>query len=33
MRALVRETKHTAGVYAQVIEPGEARVGDPIELV
>ena len=33
MRALVRETKHTAGVYAQVIEPGEARVGDPIELL
>lgn len=33
MRTLVRETKHVAGVYAQVIEPGEVRVGDAIEVV
>lgn len=33
MRVLVRETKHTAGVYAAVVEPGEAREGDPIELL
>lgn len=33
MRTLVRETKHTAGVYANVVEPGEARVGDRVELL
>ena len=32
MRVLVRETKHNAGIYAAVIEPGEASEGDPIEL-
>ncbi len=33
MRVLVRETRHTAGIYAAVVEPGEAREGDPIEWV
>jgi len=33
MRTLVRETKHTAGIYASVVEPGEARVGDRLELL
>jgi uncharacterized protein YcbX len=30
LRTLVRETKHTAGVYARVVEEGEVRVGDGI---
>jgi hypothetical protein len=30
MRTLVRETKHTAGVYARVVEEGEVRVGDAV---
>ena len=33
MRVLVRETRHNAGVYAEVVEPGEAREGDTVELV
>jgi hypothetical protein len=33
MRTLVHETHHTAGVYAAVVEPGEAREGDPVELL
>jgi uncharacterized protein YcbX len=33
MRTLVRETKHTAGIYAGVVEEGEVRVGDRIEIV
>jgi len=33
MRALVRETKHTAGVYAGVVEEGEVRTGDPVEML
>jgi len=33
MRTLVRETKHTAGVYASIVEEGEVRVGDEITLV
>jgi uncharacterized protein len=33
MRTLVRETKHTAGVYAGVVEEGEARVGDEVEVL
>jgi len=33
MRTLVRETRHTAGIYARVVEEGEARVGDGIELL
>lgn len=33
MRTLVRETKHTAGIYAAVVEPGEAREGDAVELL
>lgn len=32
MRTLVRETRHTAGVYARVLEEGEVRVGDAVEL-
>ena len=31
MRTLVRETKHTAGIYAGVVEEGEVRVGDEVE--
>lgn len=33
MRTLVRETKHTAGIYARVAEEGEVRLGDAVELV
>ncbi|MEO6463682.1 MAG: MOSC domain-containing protein [Candidatus Eisenbacteria bacterium] len=33
MRTLVRETKHTAGVYAGVVEEGVVRPGDPVELL
>ena len=33
MRTLVRETKHTAGIYASVIEEGVVREGDAIELL
>jgi uncharacterized protein YcbX len=33
MRTLVRETMHTAGVYASVVEEGEVRVGDEIRIV
>lgn len=33
MRTLVRETKHTAGVYARVAEEGAVRPGDAIELL
>ncbi len=33
MRTLVRETKHIAGVYMRVAEPGDVRVGDELELV
>lgn len=33
MRTLVRETKHTAGVYARVVVEGAVRVNDEIELV
>jgi uncharacterized protein YcbX len=33
MRTLVRETKHTAGVYAGVVTEGEMRVGDEIALL
>ncbi|MEO5987569.1 MAG: MOSC domain-containing protein [Candidatus Eisenbacteria bacterium] len=33
MRTLVRETHHTAGVYASVVEEGEVREGDAIELL
>lgn len=33
MRTLVRETKHTAGIYAGVIEEGEMRVGDEIAIL
>ena len=32
MRTLVRETRHTAGVYLSVAEEGDVRVGDVIEL-
>jgi len=33
MRTLVKETRHTAGIYAGVVEEGEARVGDEVWLV
>jgi uncharacterized protein YcbX len=33
MRTLVRETHHAAGIYAFVAEPGEVRVGDPVEVL
>ena len=33
MRTLVRETKHTAGIYAGVVEEGKLRVGDAVELL
>ena len=33
MRTLVRETKHIAGVYASVVEEGDVREGDSIELL
>jgi uncharacterized protein YcbX len=33
MRTLVRETQHTAGIYASVIEEGEVCVGDGVELL
>ena len=33
MRTLVRETKQTAGIYARVVEEGQVRVGDAIELL
>ncbi len=33
MRTLVRETQHTAGVYARVAGEGVMRVGDTIELL
>ena len=33
MRTLVRETHHTAGIYASVVEAGDVRAGDAIELL
>jgi len=33
MRTLVRETNHIAGVYASVVEEGDVREGDAIELL
>ena len=33
MRTLVRETKHTAGISARVVEEGQVRVGDAVELL
>lgn len=33
MRTLVRETHHTAGVYARVAQEGPVKTGDPIEIV
>lgn len=33
MRTLVRETRHTAGIYAGVLEAGEVRIGDEIALL
>src|SRR6185503_2803521 len=31
MRTLVRETRHTAGIYAKVITEGQIRLGDEVE--
>ncbi len=33
MRTLVRETHHTAGIYAGVVAEGEFRVGDEVEFL
>jgi uncharacterized protein len=33
MRTLVRETRHTAGVYANVVAAGNVKAGDAIELL
>jgi uncharacterized protein YcbX len=33
MRALVRETRHTAGIYARVVEEGEVRLGDEVRIL
>ena len=33
MRALVAHHDACAGVYAEVVEPGELRVGDRVEVV
>jgi hypothetical protein len=33
MRTLVRETKHTAGIYAGVVEEGAVRVGDEVAVL
>jgi MOSC domain-containing protein YiiM len=33
MRTLVREIRHTAGIYASVVEPGAMRVGDAVERI
>jgi uncharacterized protein YcbX len=33
MRTLVREAKHTAGIYASVVQEGVVRVGDAVERV
>jgi MOSC domain-containing protein YiiM len=33
MRTLVRETRHTAGVYCAVATEGDVKVGDPVELL
>ena len=33
MRTLVRETRHTAGIYAGVLEEGEVRVGDEVSVL
>ncbi len=33
MRTLVRETSHIAGIYAGVVEEGDVRVGDTLDLL
>jgi uncharacterized protein YcbX len=33
MRTLVRETKHLAGVYASVVQPGAVREGDEVAAI
>ena len=33
MRTVVREADQNVGIYATVAQPGEIRVGDPVELL
>jgi len=33
LRTIVRDSNQNVGVYASVISPGRARVGDPVELL
>ena len=33
MRTLVKETRHAAGIYAQIAEEGVVRAGDEVELL
>lgn len=33
MRTLVRETKHTAGVYCGIVQEGGVRIGDEVEIL
>ncbi len=33
MRTLVRETNHTAGIYARIAEEGEVRVGSEVQVL
>ena len=33
MRNLVKEADGNLGIYGSILEPGEIRVGDPVETV